>query len=72
MAGSGEARHIDADLAHDDVSHRVADAGNGDQQIGSLAKGAKGLPNTRLHVAHRQFEALFGLEETRRCLNSVL
>src|SRR5690349_19447024 len=45
-------RHVDADLADDDVCRRLADAGHRRQQLGALAKGSEGLPHARLHIAH--------------------
>ena len=49
-------RHVDADLADDDVCRRLADAGHRRQQLGALAKGSEGLPHARLHIAHGRVE----------------
>ena len=41
MAGSREARHVEADLRDDDLCGQVTDAGDGPQLLDCLPKGGK-------------------------------
>ena len=48
MAGGGEARHVEADLGHDDAGRELADAGDGAQQRDGLAKGLEAVAHLRV------------------------
>ena len=52
MASRGESRHVDADLADDDVGHGLTDARHRGQEVRALVKGFEALANARLHIAH--------------------
>ena len=56
MAGGGEARHVDADLRHDDLGHEVTDPGHGRQQAGALLDRRQGFSHGGIELAERAFE----------------
>lgn len=56
MAGDGKARHVDADLRHDDLGDEVTDARHGRQQAGTLADRRQGFSHSGVHLAQRPLE----------------
>lgn len=56
MAGGGEARHVDADLRHNDLGDEVTDPRHGRQQAGTLADRRQGFSHGGIHLGQRPFE----------------